>query len=58
MRIPHVKPGDMDAVRAEIALLGTPHRARALVAGQTPRLAEAADVPAQASDAKRRTAIA
>ena len=36
--ITHIKPGEMDAVMAEIALLATPHKVQALVAGQVIRL--------------------
>jgi ribonuclease BN (tRNA processing enzyme) len=39
VHITHIKPGEIDAVMAEIALLGTPHRVHALVAGQVMRLA-------------------
>ncbi len=34
VHITHIKPGEMDAVMAEIALLATPHRIHALAAGQ------------------------
>jgi hypothetical protein len=36
--IAHIKPGEMDAVMAEIALLATPHKVQALVAGQVMQL--------------------
>ncbi|CAN5280439.1 3',5'-cyclic-nucleotide phosphodiesterase [soil metagenome] len=38
VHITHIKPGEMDAVMAEIAQLGTPHRVQALSAGQEMRL--------------------
>ena len=34
VHITHIKPGEMDAVMAEIGRLGTPHRIHALEAGQ------------------------
>jgi ribonuclease BN (tRNA processing enzyme) len=39
--ITHIKPGEMDAVMAEISRLGTNHRIRALAAGQTIQLGSA-----------------
>ena len=39
MHITHIKPGEVDAVMAEIGRLGTPHRISALAAGQTMTLA-------------------
>lgn len=38
VHITHIKPGEMDAVMAEIARLGSPHRIHALAAGQVLRL--------------------
>ena len=38
VHITHIKPGEMEAVMAEIARLGTPHRIHALQAGQQIRL--------------------
>jgi ribonuclease BN (tRNA processing enzyme) len=38
VHITHIKPGEMDAVMSEIGRLGTPHRIRALSAGQVMRL--------------------
>jgi ribonuclease BN (tRNA processing enzyme) len=35
VNITHIKPGEVDAVMTEIAALGSPHRIRALVAGDT-----------------------
>jgi ribonuclease BN (tRNA processing enzyme) len=35
VHITHIKPGEMDAVMAEIGRLGSPHRISALAAGQT-----------------------
>ena len=43
MHITHIKPGEMDAVMAEIGRLGSPHRIRALEAGQVMTLADDAD---------------
>ena len=40
VHITHIKPGEMDAVMAEIGRLGSPHRIRALEAGQVMTLAE------------------
>jgi ribonuclease BN (tRNA processing enzyme) len=37
--ITHIKPGELDAVMGEIGRLSTPHRIRALSAGQVMRLA-------------------
>ena len=39
VHITHIKPGEMEAVMAEIGRLGTPHRIRALEAGDTMGLA-------------------
>jgi ribonuclease BN (tRNA processing enzyme) len=39
VHITHIKPGEMEAVMAEIGRLGSPHRIRALEAGHTMRLA-------------------
>ena len=39
VHITHIKPGEMDAVMAEIGRLGSPHRISALAAGQTMTLA-------------------
>ena len=39
VHITHIKPGEMEAVMAEIGRLDTPHRITALAAGQTMRLA-------------------
>ena len=41
VHITHIKPGEMDAVMAEIGLLGTNHRIHALAAGQIIRLGAA-----------------
>jgi hypothetical protein len=41
VHITHIKPGEIDAVMAEIGRLGSPHRISALVAGQTMELAGA-----------------
>ncbi|MEP6739360.1 MAG: 3',5'-cyclic-nucleotide phosphodiesterase [Caldimonas sp.] len=41
VHITHIKPGEEEAVMAEIGRLGSPHRIRALAAGQTMTLAEA-----------------
>ena len=38
VHITHIKPGEMDAVMAEIARLGSPHRIHALAAGQVLQL--------------------
>ena len=38
VHITHIKPGEMEAVMAEIGRLGTPHRIHALEAGQVLRL--------------------
>ena len=38
VHITHIKPGEMEAVMAEIGRLGTPHRIHALAAGQQIRL--------------------
>ena len=38
VHITHIKPGEMDAVMAEIGRLGSPHRISALAAGQVLRL--------------------
>jgi ribonuclease BN (tRNA processing enzyme) len=38
VHITHIKPGEMEAVMAEIGRLGTPHRVHALEAGQVIRL--------------------
>ena len=38
VHITHIKPGEMQAVMAEIALQGTPHKVQALAAGQTLRI--------------------
>ncbi|KNZ33303.1 MAG: 3',5'-cyclic-nucleotide phosphodiesterase [Methylibium sp. NZG] len=38
VHITHIKPGEMEAVMAEIGKLGTPHRMQALVAGQVMNL--------------------
>jgi ribonuclease BN (tRNA processing enzyme) len=38
VHITHIKPGEMEAVMAEIARLGTPHRIHALEAGQVIQL--------------------
>jgi ribonuclease BN (tRNA processing enzyme) len=38
VHITHIKPGEMDAVMAEIAALGSNHRIHALAAGQTMQL--------------------
>ena len=40
VHITHIKPGELGAVMAEIALLATPHKVQALVAGQSMTLAE------------------
>lgn len=39
VHITHIKPGELDAVMSEIGKLGTPHRVRALTAGQAMHLA-------------------
>ena len=36
--ITHIKPGEMEAVMAEIGRLGTPHRIHALAAGDVMKL--------------------
>ena len=41
VHITHIKPGEMDAVMAEIGRLGSPHRISALAAGQTMSLTTA-----------------
>jgi hypothetical protein len=41
VHITHIKPGEMEAVMAEVGRLGTPHRIHALVTGQAMRLKEA-----------------
>ena len=46
VHITHIKPGEMDAVMAEIGRLGSPHRISALAAGQTMSLAAEAAIPA------------
>ena len=46
VHITHIKPGELEAVMAEIGRLGTPHRIRALEAGQTITLKP--DAPARA----------
>ena len=38
VHITHIKPGEMEAVMAEIGRLGTPHRIHALAAGQVMRV--------------------
>ena len=38
VHITHIKPGEMEAVMAQIALLATPHKVQPLVAGQGMRL--------------------
>lgn len=38
VHITHIKPGEVEAVMAEIGRLGTPHRIRALAAGQVMQL--------------------
>ena len=35
VHITHIKPGELDAVMSEVGNLATPHRLRALTAGQT-----------------------
>ena len=40
VHITHIKPGEMDAVMDEIRRLGSPHRIKALAAGDVMRLAE------------------
>ena len=39
VHITHIKPGEMEVVMAEIGHLGSPHRIRALEAGQVMTLA-------------------
>jgi ribonuclease BN (tRNA processing enzyme) len=41
--ITHIKPGEVDAVMAEIAAQGSPHRVRALATGDVLTLADAAE---------------
>jgi ribonuclease BN (tRNA processing enzyme) len=41
VHITHVKPGELDSVMAEIGRLGSPHRIRALAAGEVMTLADA-----------------
>ena len=38
VHITHIKPGESEAVMAEIGRLGSPHRIHALVAGQAMRV--------------------
>ena len=38
VHITHIKPSEMEAVMAQIALLATPHKVQPLVAGQGMRL--------------------
>ncbi len=40
VHITHIKPGEVDAVMAQIGALGSPHRIRALVAGDSMDLSE------------------
>lgn len=47
VHITHIKPGEMDVVMAEIGRLGSPHRIRALAAGQVMHLADGPE-PARA----------
>ncbi|MFZ2652207.1 MAG: 3',5'-cyclic-nucleotide phosphodiesterase [Burkholderiaceae bacterium] len=54
IHITHIKPGEMGAVMAEIARLGTKHRIRALAAGQSLRLGQVEPLPACAGDDFRR----
>ncbi|MCY7300036.1 MAG: hypothetical protein LH616_12600, partial [Ilumatobacteraceae bacterium] len=38
VHITHIKPGELDSVMSEIGRLGSPHRIKALVAGDVMRL--------------------
>ena len=40
MHITHIKPGEREAVMAEIGKLGSPHRIRALEIGDVMKLAD------------------
>ena len=55
VHITHIKPGEMDAVMAEIGRLNTQHRIHALAAGQTMRLGNEVSEMGAKSDAFRHT---